>query len=240
MIVHNLLIDFIRHINGSKLHCITLAIKSHGSWITSTTTGFMERLPMDLKRICSIAAVSVVLSIFSSYAISASVQLSGTGFPAPGGTNFSQSGTNAGDVGGITWTLTPTDPSQYDTLYYVVGDYPNGFWNPAGPHIGTSSSSPDLLSYDSGSSNLGSGIVRWTGTTNIGVWNGSIYYPTAYGARFTLSVTDSGGTSQPLIDASTIPGMPISVGGAYQVPGTFKANWLFELYDGSTWVAAKP
>ena len=192
-----------------------------------------------MKKLRLLGTVCVCLIVLASFNVNAAtVQLSGTGWPAPGGTTYFGDGNLVGSPGGRTFTITPDDVSQYDTLFYVLGDYPGGIWNPAGPRIGQSGNTLDTLTYNASDSNFGSGIVRWTGTTTIGVYNGSIYVPTVINARFTLTVTDTVGNSQSLTDASTISGMPASVGAAYQVPGSFKANWLYELNTGGGWNAA--
>lgn len=169
------------------------------------------------------------------------MQLSGTGFPAPGGTDFigtGDSGTNG--IGGLgrTWTLSNFDSSAYNELYYVVGDYPSGIFDPSGTRLGVGSQ--DLLTYNATTSDFTNGIVSWTGSTTFNVFSGSTPSPATYAARFTLSITDLVGNAQSLVDASTIAGMPASVGGAYEVTGDFKANWLFELeLTPGNWIPAK-
>ena len=190
-------------------------------------------------RLCRLAVASVALIGWIGFADAASVQLSGTGFPAPGGTDFVGTGTpGKNDIEGLgrTWTLSNFDDTQYDTLYYVVGDYPGGIWDPSGPRIGLIGSTLDLMSYDAGTSDFANGIVRWTGSTTFDVSS----TPTTLDARFTLTVTDTSNVAQSLVDASTISGMPLSVGAAYEVTGDFKANWLVELRDPTSgnWVPA--
>lgn len=174
-----------------------------------------------------IGVLFVCLSFISFHAVAATVQLSGTGYPAPGGNDGSGAGNSGRDNGiegfGRTWTLSNFDNTQYDTLYYVLGDYPSGIWDASGPRIG--SGGLDLLTFNAGTSDFLNGIVQWTGTTTFNVFGS----PVEYNARFTLSITDTSDVAQSLIDASTIVGMPTSVGAAYEVTGDFKANWLFEL-----------
>jgi len=171
--------------------------------------------------------VCACVALLSFNANAASVQLSGTGYPAPGGNDGSGAGNSGRDNGvegfGRTWTLSNFDDTQYDTLYYVVGDYPSGIWDASGQRIG--SGGLDLLSFNASTSDFSNGIVQWTGTTTFNVSG----LPTTYNARFTLSVTDTSDVAQSLVDATTIAGMPTSVGAAYEVTGDFKANWLFEL-----------
>ena len=181
-----------------------------------------------------LGAMCAFVAFTSFNASAATVQLSGTGFPAPGGTTFI--GTGDSGVGtGQTWSLSNFDNTQYDKLYYVVGDYPSGFFDPSGTRLGVGTQ--DLLSFDASASNFTGGIVAWTGNTTFDVFSGGATpNATTYDARFTLSIL----VAPVLVDASTITGMPNSVGAAYEVTGDFQANWLFELeLTTGNWVAAK-
>jgi len=150
-------------------------------------------------------------------------------FPAPGGTTASGVG-NTGMGSGRTWTLSNFNSSAYSELYYVVGDYPSGNFSPAGPRLWMDAS-PDLLSFNAAQSNFAGGQVVWTGTTNVAWFNGGNLVNSQIATRFTLSITDLLNNPLALIDASTINGMPASVGAAYQVLGDFNANWLFTATD---------
>lgn len=144
-------------------------------------------------------------------------------YPAPGGNTASGVGT-ATVSGGRTWTLGGFNSSMYDTLYYGVGDYLPGGFSAAGPSL-TMDGSTDVLSFNLGQSNLAGGIAVWTGSTTFMTYNyGNVITPT----RFTLKVTDLSGSALALTDASTIAGLPVSLGAVLDVQSDFKANWLFE------------
>lgn len=189
-----------------------------------------------LIKLQTIRIMCACIALISCSANAATLQFAG--YPAPGGTSaFGTGDPGKNDIEGLgrTWTLSGFDDTAYDTLYYVVGDYPSGIWDSSGVRIGTGSM--DLLSYDAGASDFVNGKVSWTGSTTFNIFGA----PETLNARFTLSVTDTAGNAQSLIDASSIAGMPTSVGAAYEVTGDFKANWLFELMDPTSgnWVPAK-
>jgi hypothetical protein len=84
-----------------------------------------------------------------------------------------------------------------------------------------------LLTFNLGASNLAGGQAVWTGTTTIPLVSGG---PVAVNERFVLNVTDATNNPLALTDASTIAGMPASVGGALLVPNTgFNATWQFQM-----------
>ena len=149
-------------------------------------------------------------------------------YPAPGGNTASGVGT-ATVSGGRTWTLGGFNSSMYDKLYYGVGDYPAGGFSAAGPSL-TMDGSTDVLSFNSGQSNLAGGIAVWTGSTTFMTYNyGNVITPT----RFTLKVTDLSGSALALTDASTIAGLPVSLGAVLDVqsdqPHAFHPNDLLVL-----------
>jgi len=169
---------------------------------------------------------------------SAAVILHDPTWEAPGGRTEISSGISPADIGGKTWSYSNYDPTAYTDLYYVVGDYVdtiNWVFTPAGPSIGTINlSNRVVLDYDSSASNLSGGKVIWTDNVAINTSTGIVNLD----ARFTLSVYDGSSNPLPLIDASTISGMDTRVGGAHHITGDFNANWLFELYNSSSWSPA--
>jgi hypothetical protein len=153
----------------------------------------------------------------------AALVLATGGYPAPGGTTSSASGSSIA-AGGRTISYTGFNPSAYSSLYYVIGDYIPTFTD-AGPRL-WADGSPDQLTYDSAASNLAAGTLVWSGSTNVPLVTGA---NPAYGTRFTLRVTDLTGTSLALTSATSL-GLANSLGGALAVPTAgFNANWLFEL-----------
>ena len=66
-------------------------------------------------------AVPLVVAALAAGPASATV-LNGPIWPAPGGTNFTDSGGNAGDAGGTTFNFSGFDPSQFSALYWGADD----------------------------------------------------------------------------------------------------------------------
>jgi hypothetical protein len=200
-----------------------------------------------MKLITKLFLFVIVLLALTGYETveSSSVFLHDPTWEAPGGYSMSSTG-NVIQPGGITWTYTNFDTSAYDQLYYVIGDYidtTDWEFTPEGPILGTKYGGTSRLVYDASASNLGGGKVVWTNPSpmSIAVITGSGPGWVNVDARFTLSVFDLGDQPLALVDASTINGMDSRVGGAHQVTGDFKANWLFEFaYQGnsSSWLPA--
>ena len=167
-----------------------------------------------------IGAACTCLAFASISVNAATVQLAnGSGWPAPGGNDYSATGNSGKDNGvegiGSTISYYNFDDSQYNALYYVVGNWPSGTFDTSGPRLGYNNS--DLLTFD----NFSGDTAQWTGTTTINLASGG---SAAYNARFTLSIAGAS-----LIDATTISGMSSDVGAAYEVTGNFVANWLYEI-----------
>jgi hypothetical protein len=163
--------------------------------------------------------VALVVMGFSSAASAATPVLSGSGYPAPGGTTSAYLGGNTGTSGGLTRQYSGFDTSAYDQLYFALGDYSPGF-DPTGPSI-FADGTRDALTFNAGLSNLANGVAVWTGTTN--VYDAS-NTPLAAGTRFQMTVTDGGGNPLPLIMASST-GLGF-VAPLLQVTGTtFRANF---------------
>jgi hypothetical protein len=168
--------------------------------------------------------------LLASQASAAAVTLAGSGYPAPGGNNASNNGVSPKD-GTRVITYSNFDPSAYDSLYYVIGDYPGPTFSPLGPKL-TTDGTTDLLSFNASASNLANGVARWTGTSaipRIGLADLSI------DTRFTLTVLDNLNNPLALTPAASIDGMPTSIGGALAVPSAgFQAYWLYEIATAGT------
>ncbi len=184
------------------------------------------------------ASFIVISILFAGYSFADSVIVAPGGYPAPGGTTDTQSGASDPAVGTVTNTYTGFNPSAYSSLYYVIGDYPAPSYNfdPSGPHM-TADSTPGLLTFNLAASNLAAGQAVWSGTTTIATTGG----PVTVNEQFVLGVTDLANNPLALTTATTIAGMPASVGGALLVPSSgFNATWLFEMSSGSgPWQAAE-
>ncbi len=152
-------------------------------------------------------------------------------WPSPAGPTSASPTGNTGQAGGLTWTLTGWDLSAVGNAYYGVGDYPGGSFSPLGPSLNFGSSpSTSPLAFDAGMSNLAGGIVVWSGFRTL-VWhNGSGFVAGSVFNRFTLTVTDLASTPLALLDPTSV-GLPASLGGVLDIPGDFKANWLYETDD---------
>jgi hypothetical protein len=158
-------------------------------------------------------------------------------WPAPGGATVTNNGVLPIAPGGRTFTFTGFNPSAYDELYYVVGDYPGPGFVANGPRLWTDNT-PDGLTFNAGQSNFAGGAVVWTGSTTLSLLQGTYNTQT----RFTLTVKDLASNPLGLVDATTIAGMPASVGAALLVPASgYTANWYFELLNPltNTWGSAR-
>lgn len=149
----------------------------------------------------------------------------------PGGVTFSNLGTPSPiTAGGRTWEVTPTDPSQYGDLYYGIGGYFSGSFDPGHPGLKTSSTAGmDTLSFNAGLSNLALGTAVFSGTSTLYTTGGTVPVYT----RFVLTVTDTLGAPLALTDPASL-GMPSTLGGVLDVNSAFRANWQFLASTSST------
>jgi hypothetical protein len=202
-----------------------------------------------MKRIQQVLSFTVVFLVFAVICSvgSATVFLHDPSWETPGGYLQTPNGTSPAHSGGLTWEYTGFDPSAYDALYYVIGDYdydpgPPEVWsfNAAGPAIGTAIKGMTRLAYNAGESDLSAGRVVWTAT--ISIYDASTLTDKGYRARFTLQVYDALSQPTAVFDALTLEGMDARVGGTHQILGDFRARWLYELADLSSdnWQAAMP
>jgi hypothetical protein len=171
--------------------------------------------------------LTLIAALIAGHALAGPVMLAPGGYPAPGGTTDTQTGATDPAFGTVYNNYSGFNPSAYGSLYYVIGDYPAPSFNfdPSGPHM-TGDSTPGLLTFNAGASNLAVGQAIWTGTTTIPTASGAV----AVDERFILDVTNLANNPLALTDATTIAGMPASVGGALLVPsGGFNASWLFQM-----------
>lgn len=151
----------------------------------------------------------------------------------PGGVTLTPTGTNMVTAGGETWTFTGINLKLEQQLYW--GPIPSTVGYPGPIDLAMDGTvdaiDGEALSYNAVQPNLAAGKAYWTGTAP---FNGA-----TWATRFTLTVTNSGGTSPiPLLDAA---GLGISnAGGVVHVTGDFRANLLMEVAPPSTGVFATP
>lgn len=142
----------------------------------------------------------------------------------PGGVTFNNLGTPAPiTTGGRTWEVTPTDPTQYGDLYYGIGGYFSGSFDPGHPGLKTNNTAGmDTLSFNAGLSNLAAGTAVFSGSSTLYTTSGTVPVYT----RFVLTVTDTLGAPLALTDPATL-GLPSTLGGVLDVNSAFRANWQF-------------
>jgi hypothetical protein len=124
------------------------------------------------------------------------------------------------------------------TIVFTVGNTANlgslhwGVVNATVPTVAFDNSltpnTSEYMTFDGSGSNLGGGIARWTGAAQLQLANGSIQ---TYGTRFTLTVTNTGGSPILLtgVNGSVSPGINVLLS------GSFRANLLFEMQVNGTW-----
>jgi len=176
------------------------------------------------------AAASIFLSLGNAALAATPVY---AGYPAPGGTTASGSGSVSN--GGRTWSYSGFDLSAYSELYYTVGATVGSTYNINAPAL-TADGSIDYLSFNAGLSNLASGIAVWTGSTNVPLATGgsSVLF-----TEFKLSVKDANSNALALSDASAL-GLA-GTGAALKVAGNFSATWEFlASTTGASYSAALP
>ena len=144
--------------------------------------------------------------LFTSFEIYGQGELIGPVYPPPLGSTRTVSGAaNAiGKESGITWTLGSVDLVAYDEVY----------WGPENQQIklsmdNNSYASNEIMKYDAVKSDLGAGIMVFSGTTRAWSYYSYEYY-TVY-TRCVIKVTRTSGSALPLIDASTL-GLPDDIG----------------------------
>jgi PEP-CTERM motif len=179
-----------------------------------------------LRILCAFVLTICATSVITDHAEA----ITGPVFPAPGGTTVVGAG-GTGIAGGRTLTFGGFDTSAFSDLW----------WAP------TAISGPlSSLSTGGASQNIGGDIPLISGNTSI--WDASSLWSiqTASGTisgpvKFTLSTFDLSNNPVNLISAASVSGLTGSAGAVLDVTGLgltggFKANYLFEAHNGSTWV----
>ena len=177
-----------------------------------------------------IATVVLTSSVVSNAAFA--VTPSFVGYPAPGGTTASGSGSGTIATGGKTWSYSGFNPSAYGDLYYTIGSYTTGF-NLGAPILSADGTNQALI-FNAGLSSLLGGVAVWTGSTTVPGYGGVL-------TEFKLTITDSSNNAIALLDPTTI-GLPSSAGAVLNVTGNFKATWEFLISSngGVSYSAAGP
>ena len=154
-------------------------------------------------------------------------------FPAPGSGTFTSTGTptggEIGQAGGITWSFTGVDPTQFDQMVWGLG-------YPTFPSTFSFGLNTATLAFDPATSNLGGGVLNFTGSAKFPNLDGST---PSYPVR--LQVTTATGPSAFTAPAS-LTGLTVdpSAGGVLPVTGDFSVDLIIEVSTdgGTTWTPA--
>ena len=154
-------------------------------------------------------------------------------FPAPGSGTWASTGTptggEIGKAGGITWSYTGVDPTQFDQMVWGLG-YPTF---PATFSFGLNTAT---LAFDPATSSLSSGVLNFTGSAEFPNLDGST---PSYPVR--LQVTTATGPSA-FTDPASLTGLTVdpSAGGVLPVTGDFSVDLIIEVSTdgGTTWTPA--
>ncbi len=154
-------------------------------------------------------------------------------FPAPGSGTWTSTGTptggEIGKAGGITWSYTGVDPTQFDQMVWGLG-YPD---SPATFSFGVNTAT---LEFDPSTSNLSGGVLNFTGSAEFPNLDGST---PAYPVQ--LTVTTVTGPSA-FVAPSSLTGLTVdpSAGGVLPVTGDYSVNLIIQVSTdgGTTWTPA--
>ena len=154
-------------------------------------------------------------------------------FPAPGSGTWTSTGTptggEIGKAGGITWSYTGVDPTQFDQMVWGLGypDFPSTY------SFGLNTAT---LAYNPATSNLSAGILNFSGSAEFPNLDGST--PT-YLIQLTVS-TVTGPSA--FVAPADLTGLTVdpSAGGVLPVTGDYSVNLIIQVStdDGSTWTPA--
>ena len=180
-----------------------------------------------------IRTASTLVTLLLLSATSAAAAIIGPVWPAPGGTTYTQVGSNR-TTGGATGTYTAFDTSQFDDLYW-------GYEQVLAPLFsGTSGGASTSQALTAGA--LGGGEIVWDGAN----WMITTAFGStpSYDIRFRTSIFDLNGnniTNQVVSGSSVgLPTMPylLAMDAATLAGwgGGFKVFSAFEAYNGSSWV----
>ena len=150
----------------------------------------------------------------------AGAALIGPEWPAPGGTTYSATG-EPGKTGGLTFSYTGFDPTQYSELYW-------GPWDgaPIGASLnGQEIDASEMMTFSTFSGNT----AVWTGASTWSYFSGNtLYSDRPILTRMTVTTNPSS-----FVDASALGA---SVGVLAPVTGDYSANILFEANFFGNWL----
>ena len=162
----------------------------------------------------------------------------GPAFPAPGGQTFTRAG-NAVDSGGVTYSLSGFDLSQFSQMAWGL-DLADG---PVVLSMEGMATASDDLSYNASLSNLANGQLVFSGSTSV---TGQ-FYSGPVATELVVTVTDHASNPAPFVSQSslpvagfnaTLPGSAGAVGGVVPLPsdgaGNFALNANLQFLAGST------
>ncbi len=175
----------------------------------------------------------VLTGVMATNAVARADTTIGPVFPAPGSGTWTSTGTptggEIGQAGGITWTYTGVDPTQFDQMVWGLGypDFPSTF------SFGLDTAT---LAFDPTTSSLSSGVLNFTGSAEFPNLDGSTpTYP------IQLTVTTVTGPSA-FVDPSSLTGLTVdpSAGGVLPVTEDFSVNLIIQVSTdgGTTWTPA--
>jgi uncharacterized repeat protein (TIGR01451 family) len=182
--------------------------------------------------VCALALGAVVATT-SGVAVAVTPPTVGPVFPAPGSGTWTSTGTpmggEIGKAGGITWSYTGVDPTQFLQMVWGLG-YPT---IPSTFSFGLNTAT---LAYDPAMSNLAGGSLVFSGSAQFP--NLDLTTPT-YPVRLVVT-TLTGPTA--FVTPASLSGLTVdpSAGGVLPVTGDFSVNLIIEVSTdgGVTWTPA--
>lgn len=141
-----------------------------------------------------------------TFRLSAGLTLQGPIFPPLGGVGFTQTGTNAGRTGGVTWFFTNTIQAATNIIYWGASN--NGV---AMSFYESTFSGSEIMTFDTNDSSLANGQL---------IWNGQTHFPsgpTVY-TRFVLTISNQAGAVPLALTNAAELDLPADVGGVLWVP----------------------
>jgi uncharacterized repeat protein (TIGR01451 family) len=184
-------------------------------------------------RLGCLAGLVLAAVMMASAAPAAADSTIGPVFPAPGSGTWTSTGTptggEIGKAGGITWSYTGVDPTQFDQMVWGLG-YPTF---PATFSFGLNTAT---FTFDAANSNLSGGVLDFSGSAQFPNLDGST---PSYPVR--LQVTTLTGPSA-FEDPASLTGLTVdpSAGGVLPVTGDFSVGLIIEVSTdgGTTWTPA--